>query len=388
MNIIALLKPFRQRLAKESALRSLILSGLAVSVLALTPCILRLFIPEMDKRLVIILSCIALLAAGFTLCFLLLFRPTYKKTAARLDEMIKDDRVGTMLEYAGNTTPAAGAQRADTMRRMAGIDPQDIKLRIKKWPAAALCIGMAAIITLLILPGAQAMEPVKDREAAIGDLVDQMMEAIENSGADAGLKERLAKEAQQLGESLMNSQSGEQDQEVLDQASEQIGKDVEQAQAGADGRQEADAAEELGEQLQQMLEEAKQNLPPPGGEEQGEEEQNDGSGQKKEDGQDDGDEQEKDDNGQGGNDGKSEGGDGTPPDGDNEAGGNQTGTGTGKNQMTDSVYDPDSRRIVEYGQVFAAYSAGFASDVEKGILPDTTTNIMNEYFEKLKNGGK
>ena len=56
--------------------------------------------------------------------------------------------------------------------------------------------------------------------------------------------------------------------------------------------------------------------------------------------------------------------------------------------MTDSVYDPDSRRIVEYGQVFAAYSAGFASDVEKGILPDTTTNIMNEYFEKLKNGGK
>jgi len=134
--------------------------------------------------------------------------------------------------------------------------------------------------------------------------------------------------------------------------------------------------EETAENLNDIMDEAKddllgnetQELQDESGESsEGEEGEKSEEGEKPEDG-------EQPENGE-----KPEGEDGEQPQGGEASG---EGEGEGLGNMTEEIYD-SSTGNVEYGEVFAAYYAEYLASLEEGEIPEDMQTIIEEYFNSL-----
>lgn len=190
-------------------------------------------------------------------------------------------------------------------------------------------------------------DPSKKQEVA-----DQLQSALEASGApeDNDLREAL----EQMKENLQNA--SKPTDETMQEAESDIN----------DALEKQENAEQLGQEMQEQLENAK---PITTQGQKGEGEQ--GAGQEGSNGQGEKGDQGKDQAGGGQSGGEGEGQQGVG------AGGADAG-------MDDVIHDPQ-KGSVSYGSVYAAYFAEFLSQADAGELPDHVVEAMNAYLENLKN---
>ncbi len=198
-------------------------------------------------------------------------------------------------------------------------------------------------------------EKLKNDTSLREEIAEQLKTALDLSGTPED--NRLYIALDHMSENLQNTDRPLS--ETMQQAESEIHEALDQQ----------GAAQELEEQLKELLENAKPSDPSEEGEEQGENGQ-EGNGQ---DGEQEG-EKPNQGNQQGGNSGNASGEGQDGP-------GNGSGGDVGMNEI---IEDPE-QGSVKYGSVYASYFAEFLKQVEEGQLPDSVVATMNEYLEQLKN---
>ena len=130
--------------------------------------------------------------------------------------------------------------------------------------------------------------------------------------------------------------------------------------------------EETAENLNDIMDEAKDDLL--GNETQESQDESGESSEGEEGEKPEGEEGEQPENGE-----KPEGEDGEQPQGGEAS---SEGEGEGLGNMTEEIYD-SSTGNVEYGEVFAAYYAKYLASLEEGEIPEDMQTIIEEYFNSL-----
>lgn len=214
----------------------------------------------------------------------------------------------------------------------------------------------------------------KGDKEGVSAALDKLEEKLQNN---ASLREEIAEQLQ-MALSLSGTSEENNLYLALDHMSENLQNtehplDETMQQAESEIHEALDqqaAAHQLGEQLKELLENAK----PSDSSEEGEEQDGngqEGSGQEGEQGKD----ETEQGNQQGGSSGDSQNSGQVGP-------GNGSGGDSG---MNDKIQDPEKGQV-NYGNVYAGYFAEFLSQAEAGKLPDSVVEAMNEYLENLKNG--
>lgn len=178
------LRPYMRRLGAEAALRSVAAGGLVVLPLWLAMAAARrvFAMPLVAERYMP-----AVFAAVCALLYALRFRPTMKKAARRLDALVGQDRIKTMVEFAGEESAFCRLQREDAIARLAAVPPRALQLRVSA-AALAACTLLAAATALVLLvpqemialtPQAQTQESAE--AALLREKIGTLRAAIEES---------------------------------------------------------------------------------------------------------------------------------------------------------------------------------------------------------------
>ena len=195
------LRPFMMRLAAESAVRSALSGGIvALSVWLALAAVRRITGGQVECR-----DMLVLWAAAAALFYLIRYRPTREKLARRLDAAAgTQDRISTMVEFAGRDSALHELQREDAVNRLRALRPSCLKLRI---PAAAalacLCLGAAVACVPMIpdsliarLPGAAQQE--SEEAAMLRGKIMELRAAVEGGELEAADKEKLLRQVDAL----------------------------------------------------------------------------------------------------------------------------------------------------------------------------------------------
>lgn len=142
------MRPFFQRVVMESALLSLATGLLTALPVWLAVAVLERATGACGKVLMFMPLLAKVLAV---LYFALLFRPTLKKTAARLDRAGLLDAASTMVEFAGNDGLLYRLQREETAKQLEGVSPRAIPIHIptKRLIACTVLACMIALVPVL-----------------------------------------------------------------------------------------------------------------------------------------------------------------------------------------------------------------------------------------------
>lgn len=195
------LRPFMRRLAAESVMRSALSSGLlALSVWLVLALICRTTGRQMDHTYML-----ALWAAAAVLFYLLRCRPTKEKLARRLDAAAgTQDRISTMVEFAGRDSALHELQREDAIARLRALQPSMLKVRVPMVRAmVCVCLGAAIACVPLIpdhlierLPGAAQQE--SEEAAMLRGKIMELRAAVEGGELEAADREKLLKQIDAL----------------------------------------------------------------------------------------------------------------------------------------------------------------------------------------------
>lgn len=145
------LEPYRRRLTAGAVLRALILGAAVGAGTGLILCALRLAgLPVSRGTAFLCAAGIGIAAA--CLVYFMKQRVDLADTAARVDALGLSDRVSTMLEFAGEDSPAVLAQRRDALRALDGIVPEEIPLAVPKKIVKTACILCLSAVVLFCIP--------------------------------------------------------------------------------------------------------------------------------------------------------------------------------------------------------------------------------------------
>lgn len=195
-----LLRGYGRKLTFEAIIKSLIF-GLAAGFLA------SIFVSIISFAVNVNILWVSLLvwglsAAGFTLLFYFkVFRTTLDKTAARVDGMGLDERVITMIEFAGSDNVIAQKQRADTADVLKSVTPQKMKFgKTKLFITFACIMGAIACAAVLMMSFSTyravkaEQTPTVERPAEMtreDKIIQEMLDSLRKTIAEAKIKETL-----------------------------------------------------------------------------------------------------------------------------------------------------------------------------------------------------
>ena len=200
-----LLRGYQRKLTFEAIIKSLVLALIAGFML----CILVSIISFATKfnALWVSLGVWAAATAGLSVLFYFkIFRTTLDKTASRVDGMGLDERVITMIEFAGSDNVIAQAQRRDTAEILQSVTPKHMKFaKTKIFIVLASCLAAIACAAILMMSfstvQAVAYEQEQADAAAKGEeepelsdedkIIKQMIEDLRQIIADANIQNSL-----------------------------------------------------------------------------------------------------------------------------------------------------------------------------------------------------
>lgn len=139
----------------EALLKSL-LCGLIIGLAAMFIAAFSSWFPAYNILNIAIILMLAITAVSAALFYFFLFRPTAIGNAKRLDRMGLEERLITMIEYDGDDSYIAKAQRNDAKEKLATIQAHQINFNIPKKVVtaviicAALGLGMTTVTTLSV----------------------------------------------------------------------------------------------------------------------------------------------------------------------------------------------------------------------------------------------
>ena len=195
------LRPFMRMLAAESAIRSVLSGG----VMALSVGFVLALVCRITGRLMPWRNMLALWAAAAALLYLLRYRPTREKLARRLDAAAgTQDRISTMVEFAGRESALHELQREDAVNRLQALSASCMRIRMPVGAAlACVCLGALIACVPLIpdsviarIPGAQQQE--SEEAAMLRGKIMELRAAVESGGLEAADEEKLLRQVDAL----------------------------------------------------------------------------------------------------------------------------------------------------------------------------------------------
>ena len=237
-----LLKGYQRKLTAEAIIKSLVLALIAGFML----CILVSIISFATKfnALWIALGVWAAATAVLSVVFYFkIFRTTLDKTASRVDGMGLDERVITMIEFAGSDNVIAQAQRRDTAEILQSVTPKHMKFaKTKIFIVLASCLAAIACTAILMMSFSTVQaeeykeqqrqeeeEGKKDPELSEEDkIIKQMIEDLRKIIAEAKIQESLRYKlngmVDDMEASLKNVSSTEMKIAIISETSQKIHK--------------------------------------------------------------------------------------------------------------------------------------------------------------------
>lgn len=224
------LAPFRRRLRLE-AWGHAAAYGCAVGLAAVSVWLTVLHVLGRKPQAV---GCIGLFASVALLTGILLYalcyRPTVKRTAARMDAIGLQERVRTMVALREDDALLSRLQREDAREAIARTDVHRLTLR---WPVKALVICLAAALLtagLAVMPfehPAQTVAEAEETEEArlIRQMIDDLRARIESANISEEERARLLAELEAAEQALAK---GDADIETLAEMTRASGEIVEE----------------------------------------------------------------------------------------------------------------------------------------------------------------
>ena len=249
MNIRLLFSSFRRRLLLEAAVRSLVL---ALTFGAFSVCLVSLgFHIALTRPPVPLLAAVFLIVFVLSAAavFFLRLYPNDKRVAQRIDGIGLQERIGTMLEYREIGTEIAGIQRADALRHIGQVLPEEMPLQFRKKEILLCLVSLALAALLLLLPydlRAFRMTVNADAEEQaqiVRDLIEELREGVKQAELEKEQKEALEEIINDLEEQLRMQEN----RSALDQAA-QMQKAMDELR---ETLEESVTKDEIGEALQQ-----------------------------------------------------------------------------------------------------------------------------------------
>ena len=206
------LRPYRARLCWEAALRAIFFAA----PITLTAGIAFTAVLGFQPGLLPAAAVYGGLGAFFLLCafvrYWFFFRPSWKETGLRLDELGLGGRMATLVEFGGDPRPVCEMQREDALKRLENISPKALPLRWPRKGAAVSLLLAAALAGTALLPfsswmQAPASPPAPDTEEMrlIREMLQSVSAQIDDSALSdeekAALRERLKQLMEQIEES-------------------------------------------------------------------------------------------------------------------------------------------------------------------------------------------
>lgn len=163
----------------------------------------------------------------FGLCFLgcmLLRYPTNRRIAARLDEAGLQERAGTMLAFAKESSTLVRLQRKDAREHIAATSPRKLPFRFNKkrglicLVAVVLAVGMLLLPANAFAPGSGMSPEEAARAKAVEELIDQLRQQVMSSKLPEHLQQTLENILDQLEQALLATDSQLEQAILIEQA--------------------------------------------------------------------------------------------------------------------------------------------------------------------------
>ena len=186
------LRPYRRRLRRET-LKSAALTGLTAALAALAPSALCLRLLQRAIPWGAVIPLCLLFGAAAGGAFYALHRPTWRRTAARADELGLQNRAGTMVALADQDTLMARMQRQDAIQALSAHAPGDMRLPLPRGLLIALAGAAVCAALALLLPdgwlGGPPMPASQAEETEEARLARELLESLRKRIEEANLSE-------------------------------------------------------------------------------------------------------------------------------------------------------------------------------------------------------
>lgn len=233
-----LLKHYSLKLRREAILKSCILAMICGFLLCAAVSVLS-FLWNVN---ILWVSAVVFAAASVGLSFLfyfVLFRGNLRRTAARVDGIGLEERVITMVEFAGQDGLLVQKQRQDAGEALKTVSPKQMKTGVPKLfiilliLAALLGMAMASYSTVLAVQAEteQSETPSdgeEDEDAIIRELIEELRKTIDEAPVDGTLKSFLHHLVDDLEASLKPTDSLEVKKAKISETAQEIHKLIEE----------------------------------------------------------------------------------------------------------------------------------------------------------------
>lgn len=135
-------KKFYSRMKREGILKSA-LCAIAISFAVVAVTAFICWMTEFTAVWICPVTFAISAGVSFVLFYFLLFRPDFKKTAARMDALGLDERIITMHEFAGSSSPISNMQRADAVQSAGKVGAKMLKFCVPAVIIACAAVGVA-----------------------------------------------------------------------------------------------------------------------------------------------------------------------------------------------------------------------------------------------------
>jgi hypothetical protein len=181
--LLSLLKPYRRRLWLEAFLKTL-LAGLALgaAVAAIVLLVTKLTMENPQYWTPLLVGG----ASGFVfacLYYIFKFRPRWKDTTARIDELGLKERVTTMIDLSDDESTVSQIQREDALDKLRQIRPGQLKIKLPSRQIMAFVLSLIMLGAVITLPlsnvtAENASEITAEQNKIISELVAELKEKI------------------------------------------------------------------------------------------------------------------------------------------------------------------------------------------------------------------
>lgn len=253
------LKKYHNRLIAEGWIKSAICAlnaGLAVCIIVAVSS----YFAGYKGLLLSILLGAGVLCVSAPVFYFTLFRPSFKKTAERLDATGLEESAVTMVDYAENPSFMAEKQRTAAAEKISKVKPGRIGPRFFKIPIAAMAVLIAVAVSVLMIPPRMekplAVPPANEEDKINDIIIDQMLDdlrdAIDNATISDKLRDELHSMVDELEKNLENCETIEEKIELIKETGDKILEIIASAQTAkefGEALQEYENTEELGKAL-------------------------------------------------------------------------------------------------------------------------------------------
>lgn len=225
-----LLKPYRNKLAREALVKSLLAALASSGVFGGVFLLIMHLISEEPDTLTLTVSFAAPFVCAFLISFFLIYMPDVKKTAARIDETGLKERISTMVELRDEKTGMAALQRDDAITHLKATAPKAVKYKIGvkrvilsvSAAAVALCLAFVPYNIMDIFAADGEGELSAEDKQTIQELLDALKDKVEQAEVSDELKEKLEDVVSELEESLSEGGSALEQAAKISQAEDEI----------------------------------------------------------------------------------------------------------------------------------------------------------------------